>query len=435
MQCAPGGDVLARVGVEGTARLWSVSGETTSTVDLYTYLARHWYRLDAATPQDLEWAGGSGFANVPPTSLVGIWQTGGAAAWGRLLAAKEWAGALALRLPNDVAPLAHALRADAQAAAKSNRWQRVDLRLTQLKTLGSPAVTVNTGLQRQRAAFGAAGQPFTNATGMALLWCPPTEGEGFMLGSPTNEPGHDFTENQHLVRLSGYWLGKYELTQPQWTKIMGQNPSAYKKTDDLAGDLPAENLSWFEAMDFCRRLTDYERAAGTLSTGWEYTLPSEAQWEYACLSGAKHTAYSFGEDPNLLYLHGNYNDLTGNFTNSDLAHNNSSKFTARVGFYRPNPWGFYDRHGNVWEWCVDSMDLTNASYSLASDPDPVSKLGALRVLRGGGFYDTAFNCRTSGRYPNVPSNRNGSLGLRPALVRSSSTVRKAGEVAARPSQR
>lgn|GEM_PF-549555 len=360
VQYAPGGDVLASAGADGSARLWDVSGRKATTSDLYAYMQQHWYELDASAQDSLRWAGGTGFANVPPDSLVGVWQAG--------------------------------------------------------LTVKAPELPI------QRDLAAKEGMHFTNATGVEMLWCPAGE---FEMGSPDGskegekaEEGRYSAETKHEVKLTrGFWLAKYELTQPQWTAIMGSNRSTYKRQPEMERDLPMENISWYEAVDFCSRLTDRERAAGTLPPGYEYALPSEAQWEYACRAGTL-TAFSFGNDANLLSKFGNYNDISGNFTDNDTKHDDGFKYTAPIGNYSPNPWGFYDMHGNVNEWCMDSLDLANADYSLANTTDPLVTQGALRVARGGGWSYSARICRTANRIAFAPSSRLSDLGFRPAVVPS-----------------
>jgi formylglycine-generating enzyme required for sulfatase activity len=178
---------------------------------------------------------------------------------------------------------------------------------------------------------------------------------------------------------------------------------------------PVENISWEEAMDCCRRLTDTERARGAIPPGWEYSLPTEAQWEYACRAGSED-AYSFGNDPAHLHKHGNYNDRTGGFDNADTAHDDGQDYSALVRSYPSNKWGFYDMHGNVFEWCRDAMDLADANYALEDAADPIESVGTHRVYRGGGFGSSARGCRSAIRLADPPANRSHNLGFRPALV-------------------
>ncbi len=240
------------------------------------------------------------------------------------------------------------------------------------------------------------------------------------MGSPETEKERYSFETQHKVILTqGFWLGQYEVTQAEWTAVMGSNPSSYLSSGPQA---PVENISWLEAVGFCKRLTDRERARGTLPPGWEYALPTEAQWEYACRAGTT-TAYSFGDEQALLHRHGNYNDISGNFIGRNTQHDDGFKYTASVGSYRekeskPNAWGFYDMHGNVQEWSADALDPNAADYGADAATDPLGTQGAHRVFRGGGLHDSARGCRLAGRNGSVPTGRNSGLGLRPSVVPS-----------------
>ena len=185
---------------------------------------------------------------------------------------------------------------------------------------------------------------------MKLVWCPPGE---FTMGSPPSEKDRDFNEDQVNVTLTkGFWLGKYEVTQDQWKQVMGTTP--WKENDKVkdhvkeGDDFPATYVSWDDAVTFLDKLTSQERAAGRLLAGEKYTLPTEAQWEYACRVGAKtSTRYSFGNDDSALSDYAWWGGILGaaNVKNEQYAH--------KVGTRKPNGWGLHDMHGNVWEWCLD----------------------------------------------------------------------------------
>ncbi|MBT3665905.1 MAG: SUMF1/EgtB/PvdO family nonheme iron enzyme, partial [Opitutae bacterium] len=165
----------------------------------------------------------------------------------------------------------------------------------------------------------------------------------------------------HEVTLTeGYWLGKYEVTQAQWEKIMGFNPSFFK-----GASRPVEQVSWTRARTFCKKLTEVKRRAGSLPAGMAYQLPTEAQWEYACRAGTT-TAYAFGVG--LTHDQANIRGGPGE--------------TTVVGKYPANPWGFQDMHGNIREWCEDRH--AGGSYPSGSVTDPVGPAGIfyIRVARG-----------------------------------------------------
>jgi len=161
-----------------------------------------------------------------------------------------------------------------------------------------------------------------SALNMELIWCPPG---GFIMG-----PGQDKNSPAHPVILTkGFYLGKYEVVQKEYEKVTGFNPSNYK-----GDNLPVEQISWNDALAFCQALNKKER----IPRGWEFSLPTEAQWEYACRAGTV-TAYSWGK---------NITPQLANFNESGL------KKTVEVGSYSANPWGFFDMHGNLWsgQWII-----------------------------------------------------------------------------------
>ena len=227
-----------------------------------------------------------------------------------------------------------------------------------------------------------------------MLWCKPGT---FMMGSPEEEdrssPEEEDRENetQHEVTLTkGFYLGKYEVTQEQWEKVMGSNPSTFKGVT-----LPVEKVSWEDAIKFCDKLTQMEKAAGRLPEGWAYTLPTEAQWEYACRAGTV-TAYSFGDS------------ITPKQANYD---ENVDK-TTPIGTYPANAWGFHDMHGNVYEWCLDWY----GDYPDGSASDPVGQsVGRLRVYRGGCWYNYGSSLRSAYRWGLTLVYRTDHLGFRLSL--------------------
>ena len=157
----------------------------------------------------------------------------------------------------------------------------------------------------------------------------------FLMGSPTSEESHFASESpQHEVNLGAFWMSQFPITQAQWVSVMGNNPSHFK-----GEDLPVESVSWHDAMEFCRRLSE--------QTGHTYTLPSEAQWEYACRAGTT-TPFYFGNT--ITPDQANYD---GNYTYGDGPRGEYRQQTTPVGMFPPNDWGLYGMHGNVWEWCLD----------------------------------------------------------------------------------
>ncbi|MFZ4083639.1 MAG: formylglycine-generating enzyme family protein [Pirellula sp.] len=236
----------------------------------------------------------------------------------------------------------------------------------------------------------------TNSIGMKLVLIPKGT---FMMGSPNEEEGAINDEEQHQVTISkDYYLGATEVTQGQYEKVMGTNPSEFQKRVIRKSDssmYPVEQVSWEDAVEFCKKLSALpeENKAGRM-----YRLPTEAQWEYACRADGK-MAYSFGESLKSL---GDYAWFGGN----------SNDQTHPVGEKKPNAWGLYDMHGNVWEWCSDWYDeYPKGTISDTTGP----KEGSGRVRRGGSWFGGAAFCRSAFRTWIIPSHRNYDLGFRVAL--------------------
>ena len=194
----------------------------------------------------------------------------------------------------------------------------------------------------------------------------------FMMG----DPGAD-----HEVTLTKpFYMGKYEVTQEQWESVVGNNPSSKTK----GAKLPVTDVSWNDSQDFIKKLN--------AKTNGGYRLPTESEWEYACRAGTK-TAYSFGDV----------------LTKSDANYNEPGGRIKEVGSYKPNAFGLYDMHGNVWEWCEDWY----GDYPAGSAIDPMGPAtGDRRVMRGGSFVNYVSHVRPSHRNSNSPTSRSFVAGLR-----------------------
>ena len=214
------------------------------------------------------------------------------------------------------------------------------------------------------------------------------QGGTFLMGSPESEADRRDNELQHLVTLSDFYIGVYEVTQAQWVAIMGNNPSEFE------GDtLPVEMVSWDEAVKFCYRLSDL--------TGKTYRLPTEAEWEYAARGGKHSKGYKYAGSNNI----------------DDVAWywNNNRYGTHPVGQKQANELGLYDMSGNVWEWCNDWHDKNYYQNSPANNPTGPTT-GTNRVLRGGSWRYLAQPCRVAYRSSYTPGLRSDSRGFRLALV-------------------
>jgi formylglycine-generating enzyme required for sulfatase activity len=259
----------------------------------------------------------------------------------------------------------------------------------------------------------ATGKRFYRAVAMGaptnMVFIPPGT---FRMGSPTNEVGREDNEGpQTAVTISrGFWMGEYLVTQGDYLAVMGNNPS-YFTTNDFNGnpippDLnrPVESVTWYDATNYCATLTQRERVAGRIATNSVYRLPTEAEWEYAC-RGWTSTRFSYGDDPE-------YTNLTDYAWYWD----NSGGMTHAVGQKLPNPWGLYDMHGNVWEWCQDWFGVYPGG--IAVDPQGPAT-GSSRVGRGGfvgGFGGDVPFCRSAGRGGIGPDGRGDTVGFRVLLA-------------------
>ncbi len=220
----------------------------------------------------------------------------------------------------------------------------------------------------------------------------------FVMGSPNNEQNRGNYEGpQTTVTISKpFWMSKFEVTQGQYEELMGNNPAHFK----VAGlNAPVEKVSWNNAVEFCRQLTEKEKSVGRLEDGYEYHLPTEAQWEYACRAGTT-TRFSYGDDDSELGKYAWFDHFPDGSTYS-------------VGAKLANPWGLHDMHGNVWEWCLDWY----GKYPGGAQVDPVgANTGTRRVRRGGSWNFDGGYCRSDSRLGNFTDTAFVNLGFRPALV-------------------
>lgn len=227
-------------------------------------------------------------------------------------------------------------------------------------------------------------------------------GGRFVMGSPSTEAGRSNNEGpQRTVNISPFFMGKYPITQEQWEVVMGNNPSHIKGLKR-----PVEQVSWNNALELCQKISQ--------KTGKTYRLPSEAEWEYACRAGTT-TPFYFGETitPDLV----NYD---GNHPYGSAPKGLYRKQTTYVGSFGPNPFGLYDMHGNVWEWCSDKW---HGNYSGAPTDGSSWETGTdnNRVLRAGSWNCYTVYCRSAYRGRQWAVHRSRHLGFRVAVASVSSS--------------
>ena len=243
-----------------------------------------------------------------------------------------------------------------------------------------PPVTQSGDAEPKAANPTKAVVPVANSIGMHFV---PIPAGTFTMGD----------EYAHKVTLTqSFHLGQHEVTQEQYEKVMGATPSNFKGPQN-----PVEKVSWDDAVEFCRKLSELPEEK---SGGYVYRLPTEAEWEYACRAGTT-TKDSFGDSDSELGEYAWFDD-------------NSGDTTHPVGGKKPNPWGLYDMHGNVLEWCQDWY----GGYGSDSATDPTGpESGSNRVRRGGGWINNSGYCRSANRGRSTPDYRDNYLGFR--VLRSS----------------
>jgi formylglycine-generating enzyme required for sulfatase activity len=225
---------------------------------------------------------------------------------------------------------------------------------------------------------------------LEMVWVPAGK---FEMGSPSDEEGRDSDEKQRTVEITKrFWLGRYEVTQEQWVRAMGHNPSNFQEIGKRA---PVETVRWEDCQDF--------RKLNSVAAGGGFRLPTEAEWEYACRAGTK-TAFCYGNS-----LNSSMANFDGNHPYGGAAKLSYRQRTVVVGSFKPNAWGLYDMHGNVAEWCEDRYG--EYPSGVVTDP-PGPPTASFRVFRGGSWGGQAKTCRSATRARLVAGHRDFNLGFR-----------------------
>ena len=295
---------------------------------------------------------------------------------------------------------------------------------------GGRSVTFLLRQPRQTQGFRELLRADGEAEALTLLWIPPGR---FWMGSPETEPERRDSEGpQHLVQLQGFFMSQTPITQAQWREVAGWeegpgeqwgrelklDPSRFQSKEGQENDevhllqgesntdqRPVEQVGWEDAMEFCHRLSK--------RTGRFYTLPSEAQWEYACRAGTT-TPFCFGDtiSPELA----NYR---GDFAFADGPQGAFRKQTTPVGMFPANAWGLHDMHGNVWEWCLDEWHKSyegaptdGQAWVDAAVGEKSKESVKIRLLRGGSWYLIPRFCRSAFRDHDQPVDALSSVGFR-----------------------
>lgn len=235
----------------------------------------------------------------------------------------------------------------------------------------------------------------------------------FSMGSPVTPlltaPYFNQPQSQpvHQVTISRpFWMARYEVTQAEYQAVMGNNPSFFQGAAwPNSANRPVERVNWHDAMAYCAELTASEHAAGRLPVGYQYRLPTEAEWEYCCRAGTT-TEFHHG---NTLFC-GEANFAYSNHGNN-LCGSGASPSTVGVGGYAPNAWGLHDMHGNVLEWCLDGSD-GSANYPSVAVTDPHVTNGNNKVIRGGGWFFNSNLCRSAHRGSSAPTIASANVGFR-----------------------
>jgi formylglycine-generating enzyme required for sulfatase activity len=261
------------------------------------------------------------------------------------------------------------------------------------QSVANPGGLASSNGVRLELGFGAGPVAINPALGMTPI-LPGT----FAMGSATGAPFEGPVRAVTLTRP--FWMSKHEVTQAQFQSVAGFNPSFFQGAGvPDAANRPVETVKWIEAMSYCAALTASEAAAGRVPAGYQYRLPTEAEWEYCCRAGTTTPWYT---GTSLSTSQANFNGARS-----------SALFpggqTAPVGSYAPNAWGLYDMHGNVMEWCLDS----GAAYTAGPATDPLVSTSAIagRIRRDGIWFSLATDCRSSVRNSYLPdvADRNGGF--------------------------
>ena len=259
----------------------------------------------------------------------------------------------------------------------------------------------------------SAGEGFVNSAGMSFRWCPPGS---FNMGSTrVNSAATRDRKPVKVTLTKGFWMGEHEVTQREYNLVTRKNPPIGFTRHRNAPHWGMTELKNID--DFCRKLTELDRKAGTLPSGWEYVAPTEAQWEYACRAGS-NSAFCFGDDPAKLGRYGNFADTSLRKANANYywaesrADDGVGEALAPVGSYLPNAWGLRDMHGNVAELAAEHLVTGRLG---GKDPLVRVEKDGRNQVRGGAWCSTAEYCESTFRNGFTGNNKYNHIGFRIAL--------------------
>jgi formylglycine-generating enzyme required for sulfatase activity len=246
------------------------------------------------------------------------------------------------------------------------------------------------GCQTRQQSTGPNPGDERNFGGIPFVWVPPGE---FLMGTTQDEEERVADERPHPVTLTrGFWMGKYEVTQEEWQRVMGNRPAHFTGDDRL----PVENVSWKDCQAFLQKLNGQD-PSGT------FRLPTEAEWEYACRAGT-NSPYTFGSN-----ISTDQANFDGRTTHGSRIRGVYRERTVPVGNFGPNEWGLHDMSGNVWEWCADAYQ----PYPDGEAIDPITPATGNRlVMRGGAWTSQSLQCRSAKRGYGKPTYRKYDVGFR-----------------------
>ncbi|WP_299491464.1 formylglycine-generating enzyme family protein [Acaryochloris sp. IP29b_bin.137] len=263
----------------------------------------------------------------------------------------------------------------------------------------------NICIKRQTHDITYVEEVLLNGVSLELVLVP--EGE-FVMGSPDDEEARESREGpQHSVKVSRFWMGQYPITQAQW-RIVAQYERVNRDLDpdpsEFKGDLnPVEQVSWYDAVEFCDRLSQ--------RTGRNYRLPTEAEWEYACRAGTT-TPFHFGAT-----LSAQYSNYYAQETYGPGEVGEFREKTTPIDYFQiGNAFGLIDIHGNVWEWCLDHWHENYEKAPTDGSAWLTNEEKTDRIVRGGSWYSDPRYCRSATRYHNDPDYTIYNLGFRIVLA-------------------